>query len=288
MDKLQWNTVVNMINMYKSNNTSKLSPDQIACMNLVRDIFIKADPLPVNVVKRFENDQELVEYYGNLEKKYNGPIKLNGAHGIFDKTFVVSPIMKAYADKFYKRRLNLAASHLSDVFKYQMANAITQNKPLPLLTSDTANDYMQLLYQKAEIAANVQNAIDTNTNERLSVCSNILNNLVEDVLLGSHNGYYVNNCLNEQMKHHVYRFRNNITYLLNSPLTLSTNVYNLIEQTAVKNGQTPTAEPPHPNYKQSLNTIQPQQHLTDMAFENEALRRAKIQELNIRYADLAK
>ncbi|ACZ63574.1 GP41 [Pieris rapae granulovirus Wuhan] len=285
MDQLNWNTVANMINMYRTNNTAKLNPDQIACINLVRDIFIKADPLPVNVAKRFANDQELIEYYANLEKKYSGLIKLNGAHGIFDKSFVISPIMKAYAEKFYKRRLNLAASHLSDVFKQQMANAVTQSKPLPLLNSDTSNEYLLMLYQKVDIAPNVQQSIELKNNERLNMCFEILNGVVEDVLFGAHNSYYINTCLCPKLKTAVHRFRNNITYLLNSPLNVSTNIFGLIEKKAVQNGQ-----PTNIDYSQMeivpKSNIPLKHHLSELAFENEALRRAKIQELNIKYTDL--
>ncbi|AKN80778.1 GP41 [Diatraea saccharalis granulovirus] len=285
MDILKWNTVVNMIDLYRNNNVSKLTPEQIACMNLVRDIFIQADPVSVNVNKRFNTDEELIEYYGNLEKKYNGTIKLNGSHGVFDKSFVLSPIMKAYADSFYKRRLSLAANHLSDVLKYQMATAITQNKPLPLLNNDTTHEYIQTLYQKADVADNVQQSIDTKSNDRLLLCTDTLNNLVEDVLMGTHNGYYVNTCLYPKLKSAVHRFRNNITFLLKTPLSLSTNIFELIEQKALDNGQELDID--YSELIEKKSSI-PNKQLTELAFENEALRRGKIQELNIKYSDLLK
>lgn len=279
MDKLNWNTIANMINLYRTNNISKLSPDQINCMNLVRDIFIQADPVPVNIAKRFETDEELIDYYANLEKKYGGNVKLNGAHGIFDKSFIISPIMKAYADKFYKRRLNLAASHLSDVVKYQIANSITQSKPLPLLNNDNVNEYLQMLYQKGDVSVYTENSVN--------VCTDVINRIVEDVLYGEHNGYYINNCLSAKNKTAVHRFRNNLTYLLNSPLTLSTNIFNLIENKALQHGQQKNVDYSSLNIVQQPN-IPIQQHLSNMAFENEALRRAKIQELNIKYSDVIK
>ncbi|UXX41897.1 gp41 [Psilogramma increta granulovirus] len=282
MDTLNWSNVINAINLYKSNNMSKLSAEQIGCINLLRDMFVKADPLPVNVTKRFENDSDLVSYYANLEKKY-GTIKFNGNHGIFDKSFTISPIMKAYADKFYKRRLSLAASHLSDIVKYQIATAITQNKSLPLFYTDTTNEYIQMLYQKGDVG-------NVYKNNQPSVCVDVMNRLVEDVLYGKHNGYYVNNCLSVQNKNAVHRFRDNITYLLNSPLTLSTNIYELMENRAVTNGQQVNV-----NYNNLEETnvsdsnvvaIPLQQHLSQLSFENEALRRAKIQDMNIKYAHL--
>ncbi|ABC61217.1 GP41 [Choristoneura occidentalis granulovirus] len=277
MDRLNWNTVTNMINLYKSNNTPKLTPDQIACMNLVRDMSIKADPVSVNAGKRFQSDEELIEYYANLEKKYNGKIKLSGAHGIFDKSFVISPIMKAYADKFYKRRLNLASSHLSDVVKYQIANSITQNKPLPILNNNSVNEYLLMLHQKGDVSVY--------KDENIQTCSDIINRIVEDILYGDHNGYYINNCLNSNNRTAVHRFRNNLTFLLNSPLTLSTNIFNLIENKAVQNGQHKDVDY---SSLEKINkpSVPIQQHLSEMAFENEALRRSKIQELNIKYADL--
>nr|UYX49724.1 gp41 [Darna trima granulovirus] len=274
-----------MINMYRTNNVSKLSPDQIACINLVRDLFIKADPVSVNISKRFETDEELIEYYANMEKKYGGTIKLTGSHGIFDKSFVISPIMKSYADKFYKRRLALAASHLSDVVKYQIASAVTHNKPLPLINNDATVEYLQTLYHKTDIAPNIKKTIVDKTNERLNVCYDTINNVIEDVLFGSHDGYYVNTCLNANNKTAVHRFRDNITYLLNSPLTLSVNIFNLIENKALQNGQNKDVD-----YSKISTTHTPStpinQHLSEMAFENEALRRAKIQEMNIRYENI--
>ena len=272
-----------MINYYRNNNTAKLTPDQIGCMNLVRDIFIKADPLPVNASKRFETDEQLIEYYANMEKKYGGTIKLNGAHGIFDKSFIMSPIMKAYSDKFYKRRLNLASSHLSEVFKYEMANAITQNKPLPMLSNDTTADYLKQLYQKVEIAPNM-----VANNDGLTVCNEVINSVVEDVLFGLHNGYYINNSLSSELRTRVHRFRNNITFLLNCPLTLSTNVFQLIESRATQLGQETTVDYGPLERSSAVSRTPIQRHLTELAFENEALRRAKIQEMNIKYGDLTK
>lgn len=285
MDRINWNTTANMINMYRSNNTSNLSPEQIACLNLVRDMFLKAEPIPVNVTKRFESDEQLIEYYKNLEKKY-GTVKLTGAHGIFDKSFVVSPIMKAYADKFYKRRLNLAASHLSDVLKYQMANAVTQSKPLPIVHNDAADEYIQLIYQKSNLSPNMQETITNGTNERLTMCAEIINHVVEDVLFGTHNGYHINTCLSPELKNKVYRFRDNITYLVNAPLTLSTNVYGLIERAAVGAGQHGDS-----NYdamsQPRASTTPLQQSLSELAFENEALRRSIVQDLNVKYLNLS-
>ncbi|AIS92095.1 GP41 [Erinnyis ello granulovirus] len=276
METLNWSSVVNAINLYRSNNIAKLSAQQIECINLVRDLFVKADPVPVNVTKRFENDEDLIGYYANLEKKY-GTIKPNGSHGIFDKSFTISPIMKAYADKFYKRRLSLAACHLSEIFKYQMATAITQNKSLPLLYTDTTHEYLQLLYQKGDVGGVYS--------QQPSVCADVMNRLVEDVLFGKHNGYYINNCLSANNKNSVYRFRDNITFLLNSPLTLSTNIFDLIETRAVANGQSSLVDYSSLQVTTPL-TIPLQQHLSELAFENEALRRSKIQEMNIKYAHL--
>nr|ANY57486.1 GP41 [Phthorimaea operculella granulovirus] len=280
-DNLSWATVANMINMYRTNNTARLTPEQIACMNLVRDLFIKADPVPVNATKRFESDEQLVEYYANMEKKY-GSIKFNGAHGIFDKSFVISPIMKAYADKFYKRRLNLAATHLSDVVKYQIAHSITQNKPLPLLSTDLSTEYLQTVHSKANIPSNVKQAMESRNNQQLNMCTDIISNVVIDVLTGVHKDYYINTCLTPATRKMVHRFRNNIAFLMN---TNSTNVFNMIEGVALEKGQT---EIDYSEMEKAIayNNTNSNAALTQLAFENEALRRAKIQEMNIRYNNL--
>ncbi|AER41525.1 GP41 [Epinotia aporema granulovirus] len=284
---MNWSGVADMINLYKTNNTSKLSPEQISCMNMVRDLFLKADPVPVSVNKRFESDEQLIEYYGNLEKKYGSDIKLTNAHTIFDKSFIMSPIMKTYADKFYKRRLNLAASHLSDGIKYQMANAVTQNKPIPLIYNDATDEYLRQVYQKTDVAPNLQHMIDASSNSKLCMCTDIINNVVEDVLTGSHNGYYVNTCLYPHVRNNVLRFRDNITFLLRSPLTLSTNVYGLLEKKAQEHGQNTTADYSQWGVSRKTN-IPIKQSLSEMAFENEALRRGIIQNLNIKYSDIIK
>lgn len=291
MERVPWNTIASMINLYRTNNTSQLTPEQISCMNLVRDIFIKADPVPVTAGKRFQTDEQLIEYYANLEKKYStgaGHKTAAGAVGsIFDKSFVISPVMKAYADKFYKRRLGLASSHLSDVVRYQMADAITQNKPLPLVRGESTEEYLRLLHHKTEIAPNVQEGIDRGTDPKLAICSDVINGVVEDVLLGLHNGYYVNTTLYAPIRDLVHRFRDNVTYLLNTPLTLSTNVFGLLETRAVAGGQRENVDYSALASARKVNTPL-EESLTNLAFENEALRRGIVQQLNVKYADLPK
>nr|AHN92145.1 gp41 [Agrotis segetum granulovirus] len=287
---INWNTTAAMINMYRSNNTAKLTPEQIACLNLVRDLFLQAEPLPVSVTKRFETDEELINYYKNLEKKYGGATQLSGGtHGIFDKSFVISPIMKAYADKFYKRRLNVAASHLSDVVKYQMANAVTHSKPLPIVHNDVADEYLNTLKHRSPIAPNVEKLVADRSNQRLNVCNDVFNNLVEDVLFGSHNGYFINSILKNDLKEKVYKFRDNIAYLVNAPLTLSTNVYMLIEKAAINAGHHAADEKMYEEIVSNTahRTTPIQESLTELAFENEALRRGLIQDLNIKYKNLS-
>lgn len=285
MDRLNWNATTNMINLYRGNKTAKLSPEQIACINLMRDLFVKGDPLPVTAGKRFQTDEELKEYYANLEKKF-GEIKLNGAHGIFDRSFVISKIMQSYADKFYERRLNLAASHLSDVILYQMATALTHNKPLPIVHNDAADEYLRMVYHKTDISPNIQELVTNKSNERLSICTGVLNNLVQDILFGTHKGYYINNCLTPETRREVHRFRDNITYLVKAPLTLSTNVYGLIETAALNAGQHQEQNYDAISTPTPANATPIQQSLTDLAFENEALRRGLIQKLNIKYKNL--
>ncbi|ABQ52038.1 gp41 [Spodoptera litura granulovirus] len=285
MEQLKCINIQNMIKYYRSNDVSKLSPEDIEFINLIRDMFLHSDPLPVNVAKKFESDEQMIEYYKNLEQKYASSDNGDVSGSIFNKTFIISPIMKAYADKFYKRRLNLASTHLSDVVKYQIANAVTQNKPLPIVQNDVTDEYLKLIHHKANVSPNVAKVKENKTNSRMNMCSEIFDNLVSDVLFGSHNGYYINNCLSPELRHKVYRFRDNITFLVRAPLTLSTNIYNLIEEAAVHHGQSPDKSivPPSPVYPQTS----AQQSLSELAFENEALRRGLIQQLNVVYDNLS-
>lgn len=51
MGDLRCINVHNMIKYYRSNDVSNLSPEDIELMNLIRDMFINADPLPVTATK---------------------------------------------------------------------------------------------------------------------------------------------------------------------------------------------------------------------------------------------
>ncbi|QBQ01645.1 gp41 [Hyphantria cunea granulovirus] len=281
MENITWNSLTNMINMYRGNNTAQLAPEEIGTLNFVRDIFIKSDPVSVTATKRFENDQQLIDYYRNLEKKYSNRDESNVTNeSIFNKSFIISNIMKSYADKFYKRRLNLGAAHLSDVVRYQMANAITQNKPLPIITNDATDDYIKLLYHKAPMPNNLNVLFESKINENVNLIRAVFDNLVADLLTGAYNGYYLKHCLSPETQRSAYRFRDNITFLVNAPLTLSTNIYDLIENVvANKNPEhdyTPFLQHQYPVY--SLENA-----LSNMALENEAMRRAVIQQLHIKY-----
>lgn len=290
MDDLKCINVHKMIKYYRSNDVSNLSPDEIELMNVIREVFIRGDPLPVTATKRFETDDQLIEYYKNLEIKYQGNnTGKNGPHGIFDKSFVISPIMKSYADKFYKRRLNLASTHLSNVVKYQMATAITQNKPLPLVQNDVADEYFKLLCHKANVSTNIKQLLNERTNSRLNSCTNLFNNLVDDVLTGAHEGYYVNNCLNDEMKAKVLKFRDDVSFLVQAPLNMSTNVFALIDAAAKKYGKPATEVAADHVKRLNSHTAQTSEQLyaTELAFENEALRRGLIQQLNSVYETLS-
>lgn len=289
MEDLKCINVHNMIKYYRSNDVSNLTPEDIELINLIRDMFVHADPLPVTATKKFDTDEQLIEYYKNLEKKYAGnSTGKSGPYGVFDKSFVISPIMKAYADKFYKRRLNLAATHLSNVVKYQIATAITQNRPLPIVQNDVTDEYLKLISHKANVSSNVKKLLHDRGNARLNMCTDVFNNLVADVLSGAHEGYYVNNCLSEEIREKVLKFRDDVAFLVHAPLSKSTNVYALIDDAARKYGK-----PEHQQQQQQHHDEQHhpqtsiQQSMTEMAFENEALRRGLIQQLNAVYETLS-
>ncbi|AQQ80378.1 GP41 [Betabaculovirus altermyunipunctae] len=289
MADLRCLNVHDMIKYYRSNDVSNLGPEDIELMNLIRDMFIHADPLPVTVTKKFENDEQLIEYYKNLEKKYQGNQTGSkpGPYGVFDKAFVISPIMKSYADKFYKRRLNLAATHLSNVIKYQMATAITQSRPLPIVQNDATDEYIKLLSHKAGVSHNVKRLFTERTNARLNMCVDVFNNLVADVLMGAHDGYYINNCLGEEMREKVLKFKDDVAFLMQAPLNMSTNAFALLDAAAVKYGKQPTAHKPAPERTHHEPHTSEQQSMTELAFENEALRRGLIQQLNSVYETLS-
>jgi len=143
-----------------------------------------------------------------------------------------------------------------------------------------------MVYHKTDVSANIQELVDNKSNERLSICTGVLNNLVEDILFGTHKGYYINHCLKPEVRRKVHRFRDNIAYLVKAPLTLSTNVYGLIETAATNAGQHQDENYEAASAPSPANTIPIQQSLTDLAFENEALRRGVIQKLNIKYKNL--
>nr|ANY57606.1 PlxyGVORF87 protein [Plutella xylostella granulovirus] len=280
MENLKWNTITNMINMYRNNDTSNLNAEEIAAINLIRDTFIKADPLPVTVTKRFENDNQLIDYYKNLDKKYVNA-EVDEARSIFNKTFLISPCMKSYADRFYGRRLSVAAAHLSDVLKFQISDALTRSKPIPSLASDVDSDYVKLLYHETQLPANISNAINDGSNKNLKFVRGVFDKLVEDLLTGRYSGYYLKHCLSTGTLNKAMRFRDNITFLLDAPLTLSTDMYSLIERAAAKRN-------PERDYSAALDSVvypqsTLQQMLNYLSFENETLRRDRIQNLNVKY-----
>ncbi|QEI03674.1 GP41 [Rachiplusia nu nucleopolyhedrovirus] len=282
---------------YNTNDMSNLDPQTINLVNTIRNVCIDTQPVNVNVTKRFDSDENLIKHYERLRREL-GSSQIN-SNNIFQSSFVYSTI-PAYALKFYNRNastLNVesvdrAAQDLGFALKYMIAEAITTNTPIPLpFDQKLANDYMTLLLQRATIPQNIQNAIEAssepNSNRRyprLTMINTIINNVIDDLFGGNGSDYYLFT-LNERNRSRVLSMKRNLSQI--APLSVSRDIFEFIARLSVEKGI-------NANLFESASVVtsggntEPvktscQQSLTELAFQNEALRRYIFQQLSYNY-----
>ncbi|QED40594.1 GP41 [Chrysodeixis includens nucleopolyhedrovirus] len=282
---------------YNTNDMSHLDPQAINLVNTIRNVCIETQPVDVNVIKRFDSDENIIKHYERLQREL-GSAKINTGN-IFQPSFVYSTI-PAYALKFYNRNassLNVesverAAQNLGFALKYMIAESISTNTPIPLpFDQKLANDYMTLLLQRATIPQNIQNAIETSSNPnssqkypRLLMINTIINNVIDDLFGGNGSDYYLFT-LNERNRSRVLSMKRNISQM--GALSLSTDIFKFIAQLSVDKGINANLfeSAAAVTAGRSTETVKTpcQQSLTELAFQNEALRRFIFQQLSYNY-----
>lgn len=191
-----------IIKYYRTNDMSQLTPQMISLVNTIRDVCIESNPVHVNITKRFDSDENLIKYYSRLQKELGGNV-INSE--VFQPSFIYS-VLPSYAQKFYNNggenvnvtSVSEAAKQLSLAFQYQIAEAVTNNIPIPLpFNQQLANNYMTLLLQRATIPTNIQNAVNSRKYPQLNMINDLINSVIEDIFVGGSD--YYNYMLNERL-----------------------------------------------------------------------------------------
>lgn len=279
-----------IIRYYRTNDMSNLTPQMQLLVNTIRDLCLETNPVHVNVVKRFDSDENIIKHYSRLSKELNGSVVPDN---IFQPSFIYS-VLPAYAQKFYNRgavsmngdAVAEAAKQLGLAVQYQVAQAVATNTPIPLpFTHQLYNDYMTLLLKQATIPLNIQNAVETRKYSQINNINDLVNNVIDSIFAGG--GDYYLFVLNERNRARVMSLKENIAYL--APLSASTDIFEYIAELATNSGKRPglfrdatliTASTLSQKSATSNQQNECQRSLTELAFQNEALRRFIFQQFN--------
>nr|WRQ96340.1 gp41 [Mamestra configurata nucleopolyhedrovirus A] len=281
-----------IVRYYKTNDMSQLTPHMLGLINTIRSVFIDTYPVDVNVTKRFDSDAGLISNYKRLQKELGDkPLTSD----IFKASFLYNTV-PSYAQKFYNKgadrmsagSVEEAARQLGYAVQYMIAQAVSTNTPIPLpFEQQLANDYLTLLLQRANIPINIQDVINSgntkHANSKVHMINQLVNNVIDDLFAGGSDYYlYV---LNETNRARVISLKENISFM--APLSSTANIFEFIASLATNSGKKPSvfqsaAMLTMPTTKPIVNTIKNtcQQQLTELAFENEALRRFILQQLS--------
>ncbi|AKC91692.1 gp41 [Lambdina fiscellaria nucleopolyhedrovirus] len=282
---------------FRTNDMSNLDAETRLLINTIRDICIETHPVDVNVRKRFDNDESLIKHYERLRKELGGTVITDN---VFQASFI-GTVLPAYAQKFYNKgamevtgnALSEAAKQLGLAVQYQVAQAVTTSIPIPLpFSQQLANNYVTLLLKQAQIPSNIQAAVESRKYAQLNVINDLVNAVIDNVFAGG--GDYYHYVLNERNRARVVSLKENIAYL--APLSASTNIFQYIAEQATKGGKRPGLfrdathlttstvfgkEMGNANASGSISGQSScQRALTELAFENESLRRLFFQKLS--------
>ncbi|ABY65798.1 gp41 [Orgyia leucostigma nucleopolyhedrovirus] len=291
-----------IIRYFRTNDYSGFDNETRLLVNTIRDICIDTSPLDVNVVKRFDNDESLMKNYERLVKDNGGSVVPSN---IFVQSFI-DHVLPSYAQKFYNKggitvsddSKAEAAYQLGLAVKYQVAQAVTSSIPIPLpFNQQLANNYMTLLLKQAQIPPNVQTAVQSRRYAQLNNINDLINNVITNLFAGGNDYYYY--VLNETNRARIISLKENLTYL--GSLSETANVFEFIAELATRKGKQPglfreahnitssnnrhrTIVGGNANAMQTDKEAALHEHyrrsLTEMAFQNEALRRFIFQELS--------
>jgi hypothetical protein len=303
-DSVWYNKCVDLIHKiiryYRSNDMSELSPLMIDFINTIRDMCIETNPINVNVVKRFETEESLIRHYIRLQKELStggetAETMLSADTNIFQPSFVINSL-PAYAQKFYnaggeslsRDALGEAAKQLSLAVQYMVAQAVTYNIPVPLpFNQQLANNYVTLLLKHATLPSNIQMAVESRRFPQINMINDLINNVIDEVFAGN-GGEYYHYVLNERNRARVIGLKENLAAL--APLSASSDVFKYMAELATLHGKRPNPFNSATFLTSAANAINSptshiskgacQQSLTEMAFENESLRRFIFQQIN--------
>ncbi|UJZ89023.1 gp41 [Erannis ankeraria nucleopolyhedrovirus] len=282
-----------IIRYFRTNDYSGFDNETKLLVNTIRDICIDTSPVDVNVVKRFESDENLMKHYERLVNEGGGVAVPNN---IFVQSFV-DTIIPSYAQKFYNKgnftvsdsNKAEAARQLSSAIQYQIAQAVTTSMPIPLpFTQQLTHNYITLLLKQAQIPPNIQQAVQTRKYNQLNNINDLINIVIDNIFAGGNDYYYY--VLNDKNRARVVSLKENISYL--EPLSRTTNIFEYIAHEATKKGKQPglfreafnitSSTPTNATLAnaQREETLQYRRSLTELAFQNEALRRFIFQQLS--------
>ncbi|AIU41307.1 gp41 [Sucra jujuba nucleopolyhedrovirus] len=286
-----------IIRYFRTNDYSGFDNETKLLVNTIRDICIDTTPLDVNVVKRFDSDENLMRHYERLVAEGGG---FAVPQNIFVQSFI-DHVLPSYAQKFYNKggltvsdsSKSEAARQLSLAVQYQVAQAVTSSVPIPLpLNQQLANNYMTLLLKQAQIPPNIQQAVQSRKYYQLNNINDLINTVIDNIFAGESDYYYY--VLNDKNRARIMSLKENLAYL--GALSETNNIFEFIADMATRKGKQPglfrevynittstkkpintlnasnaNVESIHENYRRSL---------TEMAFQNEALRRFIFQQLS--------
>lgn len=279
-----------IIQYFRTNDVSGLSPEAQLVVNTIRDMCIETSPVDVNVTKRFDSDENLIKHYQRLSREVGK--NTVSPDNIFQPSFVYT-VLPSYAQKFYNRgaltvgvdAVAEAAKHLSLAVKYQVAQAVTTNTPIPLpFGQQLGDDYMKLLLRQSDIPANIQKAVNSRKYPQLNNINDLINNVIDGLFAGG--GDYYNYVLNETNRARIASLRDNVAFLARN-LSTSTNIFEYIAQLATQAGKKPNMFQDAAFMAATVSRKKPRvqenecrRTATELAFQNEALRRFIFQQLS--------
>ncbi|USC25928.1 gp41 [Palpita vitrealis nucleopolyhedrovirus] len=289
--------VEKIIRYYRCNDMSELSPVMILFINTIRDMCIDTNPINVNVVKRFETEENMIRHLIRLQKELgqsNAAESLSSELNIFQPSFVLNSL-PAYAQKFYnggadmlgKNALAEAAKQLSLAVQYMVAEAVTCNTPIPLpFNQQLANNYTTLLLKHATLPPNIQSAVESRRFPHINMINDLINAVIDDLFAGG--GDYYHYVLNEKNRARVMSLKENVAFL--APLSASANIFNYMAELATRAGKQPSMFQNATFLTSAANAVNSpsvhltksacQDSLTELAFQNETLRRFIFQQIN--------
>nr|AFN21182.1 GP41 [Bombyx mori nucleopolyhedrovirus] len=289
--------VQKIIRYYRCNDMSELSPLMIHFINTIRDMCIDTNPINVNVVKRFESEETMIRHLIRLQKELgqgNAAESLPSDSNIFQASFVLNSL-PAYAQKFYnggadmlgKDALAEAAKQLSLAVQYMVAESVTCNIPIPLpFNQQLANNYMTLLLKHATLPPNIQSAVESRRFPHINMINDLINAVIDDLFAGG--GDYYHYVLNEKNRARIMSLKENVAFL--APLSASANIFNYMAELATRAGKQPSMFQNATFLTSAANAVNSpaahltknacQDSLTELAFQNETLRRFIFQQIN--------